>query len=172
MLSNFQLEDLCRYYGVPLNNVVMKNELPTDFTEGNFIINLESAPLGGSHWVSLRVDGNNAMYFDSFAGPPVQEAVEMVKEKHGTHLGFNNAVIQDYKSSNCGYYAFAFLFYTTKSKLPIYKAGKEFIERFQPNTLKNDHILAETLVELAKTSGKPINRLLKRLCKERIVRIM
>jgi len=50
MLTNYDLENLCQYYNVPLVGCFMKNELPKKYTKGNYIINLESAPSGGSHW--------------------------------------------------------------------------------------------------------------------------
>jgi hypothetical protein len=169
MLTNFQLEDLCRYYAVPLVGCFMKNELPKAYKEGNYIINLDSAPSVGDHWVSMRIKNKQGMYCDSFAGPPVEEAVYFVRQEKGTHLGYNNSVIQDFKSKNCGYYSFCFLLYTSKSTKPLYVAASEYISLFKDNTLDNDKILADTLCELIAKSGKKMHPLIQRLCKEKCV---
>jgi hypothetical protein len=167
MLTNYDLENLCQYYNVPLVGCFMKNELPKKYTKGNYIINLESAPSGGSHWTSCIVQDKNAMYCDSFGGPPVEEMVDMIRSKKGTHLGYNNVVVQNMSSKNCGYYSLCFLLYVTKSPLPLYKAANEYINHFVGNTLENDSILAELLTTL--TSSKPQHRLIKRLCREKCV---
>jgi hypothetical protein len=140
MLTNFQLEDLCRYYAVPLVGCFMKNELPKAYKEGNYIINLESAPSVGSHWVAMRIQNKEAMYCDSFAGPPVEEAINFVRQKKGSHLAYNNSVIQDFKSNNCGYYSFCFLLFVTNSRKPLYVASNEYISLFKDNTLDNESL--------------------------------
>ena len=43
MLTNFDIENICDYYDIPLLGVVMKDDLATKVTDGNFIINLESS---------------------------------------------------------------------------------------------------------------------------------
>ena len=39
MLTNFDIENICGYYEIPLLGVVMKDDLPTKVTDGNFVIN-------------------------------------------------------------------------------------------------------------------------------------
>ena len=43
MLTNFDIENICQYYEIPLLGVVMKDELPKKVLDGNFVINLESS---------------------------------------------------------------------------------------------------------------------------------
>ena len=110
MLSNFDLERLAKFYKLPLVSICMKNELPIKPTEGCYIVNMQSSSAGsGTHWVSLFFWKNICYYFDSFGASPPTEVVNFIKKKKGSHLLFNNFIIQDLKSSNCGYFALAFL---------------------------------------------------------------
>ena len=81
--------------------------------EGNYIINLESAPSCRSHWVAMRIPNKEAMHCNCFGGMLVEEAVNFVREKKGSHLAYDNSVIQDFKSNNCGYYSFCLLLFVT-----------------------------------------------------------
>ena len=55
MLSNFDIENICQYYEIPLLGVVMKDQMPKKVVDGNFIINLQSSvddygnPTKGNH---------------------------------------------------------------------------------------------------------------------------
>ena len=50
MLSNFQLENISKSYGLGVVCVCMKDELPDEPQNGNYIINLQSASQGsGTH---------------------------------------------------------------------------------------------------------------------------
>ena len=99
MLTNFDIETICQYYKIPLLGVVMKDDLPTKITDGNFIINLESSvdkngkPLEGSHWTALVVKGSQSFFFDSFGAYPSSEIVNYIKRRKGLHLVMNNVMI-------------------------------------------------------------------------------
>ena len=43
MLTNYDLEELCDVYNVPLRGIYMKDMLPRKIQNGNYIINLESS---------------------------------------------------------------------------------------------------------------------------------
>ena len=43
MLTNFDIENICQSYEIPVLGVLMKDDLPNKVTDGNFIINLESS---------------------------------------------------------------------------------------------------------------------------------
>ena len=68
MLTNFDIENICQYYEIPLLGVVMKDELPRKVTDGNFVINLESSVdengvVGrGTQWLALVVKGSQAFF--------------------------------------------------------------------------------------------------------------
>jgi len=172
MLTNFQLEDMCKYYNVPLLGVVMKNELPTTVKDGNYILNLQSAPEGGSHWFPLTINGKESFIMDSFGAPPVLEVEKYVKRRKGCRLGYNNQIVQDMNSNNCGYYSFGFLLYlknNLKTNQSIYGCADEYIRNFVDDTRKNDAILAKLILSNL-PKDKPIHKLIKRLCKEKYVK--
>jgi len=155
MLSNFDLERLAEFYNLPLVAITMKDELPATIKEGCYIINLQSSTAGqGSHWLGLFIHKNNAYYFDSFGGSPPLEVIKFVKTRKGCHLYYNNFIIQDLKSGNCGFYALAFLLwcysYILFSK-NMTNMFNDFVNSFVDDTKENDIILKEFF----KTSIKP-----------------
>ena len=112
MLTNYDLEELCEFYDVPLRGIYMKDMLPKQVQNGNYIINLESSNGGrnnGTHWTCLIVNNKNTMFYDPYGAPPSIEIRDFVKRRKNAHLGFNNWVVQDLKSENCGYFVLSFL---------------------------------------------------------------
>jgi hypothetical protein len=116
MINNFDLEKIAKFYRLPLVSICMKNELPNKPKEGCYIVNMQSSSAGsGTHWVAFFFFKNICYYFDSFGASSPLEIINFIKNKKGSHLYFNNFIIQDLKSSNCGYFALAFLLYVAKS---------------------------------------------------------
>ena len=147
MLSNFDLERLAEFYNLPLVAITMKDELPEKVEDGCYIINLQSSTSGnGTHWLGLFIHKNNAYYFDSYGAPPSVEIMKFVKKRKGCHMYYNNFIIQDLKSQNCGWYALAFLLwcysYVLFSK-DMKNMFNEFVKSFVDDTKENDKILKE-----------------------------
>ena len=64
-LTNFEISEY--YKNEPrFNGVYSRNNLPTTIKKGAYIINLDEYEHTGTHWVSLFVKTNEAIYFDSF----------------------------------------------------------------------------------------------------------
>jgi hypothetical protein len=144
MITNFDLEKLARFYKLPLVSVCMKNELPPEPKEGCYIVNMQSSSAGsGTHWVAFFFFKNICYYFDSFGASPPLEIINFIKKKKGSHLLFNNFIIQNIKSSNCGYFALAFLLYmyANRQKSNLKEVFNEFVNNFADDTTKNDDIL-------------------------------
>jgi hypothetical protein len=162
MLTNYDLEDICDSYNIKLNDICMKDDLPARLTDGNYIINLQSSIIGnGTHWLALNVKGKQCFFFDSFGAPPSIEIREFVKKRKGSHLAYNNWIIQDLKSENCGYFCVSFLLHIQKHfKQDLYEAANDYINKFQDDTSKNDNILKDTFRQMTK---KGIPLLIKRL---------
>ena len=164
MLTNFDLEEICRYYHVPLVTCTMKDELPVKIKDGNYIINLQSSKEGdGTHWTALIIRNDIALYFDSFGAPPSTEIIDFVKMRKHIHLAFNNEIIQDLTSSNCGYYCLALILYVKHHRsIPLVQAAENFTRLFMDDTKKNDGILREFFKNITKNDPpKPILKLMK-----------
>ena len=72
-----------------------------------YVINLYDKNSKGTHWVSLFIDRNIAVYCDSFGIEYIpQEVLNKIKDKSITHNIFR---IQDYGSIMCGLYCIAFI---------------------------------------------------------------
>ena len=71
-LTNFQIQNICNQVGIKLNGIYMKDELSSNISNGNYIINLQNHNQAGSHWVCFLKSKNNIYWFDSFGCPPTQ----------------------------------------------------------------------------------------------------
>ena len=166
MLTNIDLEQLCHHYGVPLQVCCMRNELPDKIKDGHYIINLDSSNhSSGTHWTALTIHGKEAAYFDSFGALPCVELIAFCKKRHGMKMVFNNWVIQDLDSDNCGSFCLALLLFLKRHpERPLFNAFNWFVNGFSGNTKENDSILASFFKETPSKGGipKPIQRLIKK----------
>ena len=64
-LTNIEIREY--YKNEPrFNGVYSRNNLPNEIKKGAYVINLDEYENTGTHWVSLFVRTNEAIYFDSF----------------------------------------------------------------------------------------------------------
>ena len=145
MLTNFDLEKICKESHIQLNGVYMKDQLPKTVQNGNYIINLQSSNGGknsGTHWTALIIHDQNAFFYDSFGAAPSKEIRLFIKRRKGCHLGFNNWIIQDIHSESCGWYCLALLKNIQHSgKKDLYQAANDFLNEYVNDTKQNDLIL-------------------------------
>ena len=90
-----------------------KNNLPR-IKDGVYAINLNDKKHKRSHWVSLFIDKNTAVQFDSFGIEYIpQEVLSKIKDASITH---NICRIQDNESIMCGFYCITFTEYMLPGK--------------------------------------------------------
>ena len=137
--NDIQLKEYAEKMGLPLNNILMRDEMNHLNEDGFYIINLDNSNGNGTHWTSLFYHPLNSYYFDSYGFVPPLE----VEKKIRPYI-YNDADIQDFNSEACGYYALAFIkFLYDKSNKEV--AFKEFLRLFKSNTKENDDILKKYL---------------------------
>lgn len=137
--SDIQLKEYAEKMGLPLNNILMRDEMNELKKDGFYIINLDDSNGNGTHWTSLYFHPLNSYYFDSYGFVPPLEVEQKIKP----YL-YNDADIQDFNSKACGYYALAFIkFLYDKTNKEV--AFKEFLRQFKNNTKENDNILQKYL---------------------------
>lgn len=137
--SDTQLKEYAKKMGLPLNNILMRDEMNELKDDGFYIINLDNKHGNGTHWTSLYFHPLHSYYFDSYGFVPPLEVEEKIKP-----YKYNDADIQDFNSEACGYYALAFIkFLYDKSNKEV--AFKEFLRLFKSNTKENDNILEKYL---------------------------
>ena len=144
-ISNFDLVKLAKSHNVQLelNEIIMADELVNIASKRNMnlIINLQDSSQNGSHWVCLIIKGKNAFYFDSFGAKPDTYVTQYCRQ-NGLRLGYNNYIIQDLSSTECGVFCIALLKYlANNNKKELYKTSDEFIDIFNNNTKDNDKLL-------------------------------
>ena len=103
------------------------------------MINLDDKNSKGTHWVSLFIDKNTAIYFDFFGIEYIpQEVLNKIKDKSITRNIFR---IQDNESIMCGFYSIAFIEYMLPGKTLL-----DYTNLFSPNDYKkNDKIIYKFL---------------------------
>jgi hypothetical protein len=163
-LSNYEIESIAEHYGFPLKDCCMKDELQGSPKNGYYIINLESSTQGdGTHWTLLIVQPELALFFDSFGAPPSTEIIDFVKKRRGIHMAFNNEIIQDIDSSNCGFFCLYFIWYIEHCRKPLIKAANDFTDLFSEDTKRNDGILKQLFRHIPdRYPPKPVWKLLRK----------
>ena len=143
-LSNFDIIDIIKDLKLDhcFGGVYSKDQLPKDLMRTKFyIVNMQDHDEGnGTHWVVFYHNNPlTSIYFDSFGFvAPIQ-----VENRINPYI-FNDADVQDYNSSACGYFCIAFIkfLYNKQDKQEAYKG---FLKLFKLDTLQNDKILQELI---------------------------
>ena len=137
--NDLQLKEYAEKMGLPLLNILMRDEMDEINKDGFYIINLDNSNGTGTHWTSLFYHPLNSYYFDSYGFVAPLEVEQKIKP-----YKYNDSEIQDFNSKACGYFALAFIkFLNDKTNKEV--AFKEFLRLFKDNTKKNDDILKKYL---------------------------
>ena len=134
-----------------LNGVHSRNNLPKTIKKGAYIITLGEYENTGTHWITLFVKTNEAIYFDSFG-------IEHIPKEINKFIGNKNMIsnifrIQAYNSIMCGYFCKEFINYMLEGKTLL-----DYTNLFSPNDFKkDDRVLKEYLkmnniIELSDTA--------------------
>lgn len=120
MISNFDIEKLCKKMDLPLVGVFSKDELPKDRIVGSYYINMQNHDDGdGTHWTLAKIYDENdrddnvrrihkkkskygALYFDPFGVDMPKEVAEFLSPFKP--IPYNNRQIQSINTSECGWY--------------------------------------------------------------------
>ena len=95
------------------------------------MINLDDKNSKGTHWVSLFIDRNTDVYFDSFGFEYIPlKVLNKIRDKSVTHNIFR---IQDNESIMCGFYCIAFIEYMLAGKTLL-----DYTNLFSPNDYKKN----------------------------------
>ena len=106
-LSNIEITKSFNYKP-RFNSVYSKNNLPR-IKDRVYVINLHDNQSKGTHWVSLFIDRNTAVYFDSVGTEYIpQDVLNKIKDQSITHNIFR---IQSNDSVGCRFYCIAFIEY-------------------------------------------------------------
>lgn len=142
ILSNIDIEKLCKKMKVPLIQVDCKDKLPKKLKDGCFVINLANSNQTGTHWTAFVIEKKTktCSYFDSFGAPPPQEVLKYaIKCKH---IFYDTRVIQDIKADTCGWYCVAFLHFMSYHSGSLADKMEIFNQMFDKEQLqKNNSVL-------------------------------
>lgn len=145
MLTNLELIDLCRAYGIMLNGIFLRDQVPRVYREGFYIWNLDDSQLDkeyGTHWTCSISDGDECVYFDSYGAPPPNEVKRFIKTKY-RQFGMNAWIIQSLKSTLCGWFCLALAIFAKMHRRKYNSLShcvNDFINMFDSND-KSDDVL-------------------------------
>ena len=143
-LSNFELMDIIKDMKLDYHfgGVYSKDQLPKELIREKFyIVNLQDHDEGsGTHWTVFYYNKPlTSIYFDSYGFIAPLDVENSIKP-----YIYNNAEIQDFDASSCGYFCIAFIKFL-HNKENKQEAYKTFLKLFKLQTLKNDKILHNML---------------------------
>ena len=142
-LTNIEINEY--YKNEPrFNGVYSRNNLPNKIKKVAYVINLDEYENTGTHWVSLFVKTNEAIYFDSFGVEHIHKEInKFIRSKElGSVVGNSDIKsnifrIQAYDSIMCEYFCIEFINYMIKGKTLLV-----YTNLFSPNEFKkNDRII-------------------------------
>lgn len=123
ILTNFDIEDICKVLRIPLNGIPMKDEVHK-LKKGCYIMNLDDNNSSGSHWVAFIITDYYVLYCDSFGMAPPEQVYQLfLKTKKDIFV--NQRQYQDMNSVLCGYFAVYFLYSM------IYMKGKNMLDKYE-----------------------------------------
>jgi hypothetical protein len=138
-LTDIDIKNFANRYKLPLENILMRDEIKNHLKVGFYVINLDTSDDEGTHWTVCYAHPLKSYYFDSYGFVPPLELEQKIKP-----YIYNDKDIQDWNSEACGWYCIAFIkFLCDKMDKDI--AYKEFLKLFSNNTKENDKILKEYL---------------------------
>ena len=95
------------------NGIFSRNNL-SRIKDGPYVINLDDKNSKATHWVSLFINRNTVVYFDSFGIEYIpQEVLNKIRDKSITHNIFS---IQNNDSIICRFYCIDFIAYMLAGK--------------------------------------------------------
>ena len=127
VLSNYDIQTICKQHNIRINGIVYKNELPGTLQKGWFIYLIRNGYDNSGHWCCFRI-GKPCLYFDSFG----TRATEELERRLGNDYVYNHNKIQHLNSSSCGWYCMMIIQQCEKHG-NTGDAFKEALSRFVPD---------------------------------------
>lgn len=118
LLSDFDLNFYGQLLGIKIHAILQKDKFNSikKLKQGAYIINLQSSTRGnGSHWTSLIIYSQFAVYFDSYGlsiPQPLLSAILRTNSK--MKIIYSTDTIQSNTSIFCGWFCLFFLYFFLK----------------------------------------------------------
>ncbi len=149
MITDTDLYKIAKERQIPLIEVFMKDEPPSQIFHGGYIINLQDAAQeeGGTHFCALYIPThqNVVCYMDSFGFPPSESTLKWLKTTAARtfSLVYNKKQIQNIHSGGCGIYSLFFIDYMSRQPRfrPVQECMDAFQKLFDDDTSQNLRIL-------------------------------
>ncbi len=151
-MKEISSDDLDRIFATSKNygGTFSKDNLPP-LQSKFYVINMSNHNEEGTHWVCvINTKPKQCIYFDSFGMPMPEEVLERMKATKKA-VCYSDLDIQDFNSSNCGYYCIAMI-----QQIEQGKSYSEAINSFHHNTKKNEQAIIKYSVQNGIKAGGSI----------------
>ena len=114
LLSNIDLTFLSKLFKISSLNGILSKDLfaKTSPKLGCYIVNLDDAIGGGTHWTGLIITKDMAIYYDSFGAPAPNSIISFVRRYNANiKIIYSIDQIQHMDSVYCGYFVVYFLYF-------------------------------------------------------------
>jgi hypothetical protein len=153
MQTNYDLLDKLNTLKIPINGIYNKDQfLNLNPQQGFYIINLDDdkdsngIDKEGTHWTTLLIENNKAVYFDSFGFPPPRQ-IDIFLQKYKPYM-ISQKQIQNVETIICGSYVLYFIWFMYKNRKAIFSLKnrfERFLNVFSDEPKKNREILQNKL---------------------------
>lgn len=132
ILSDKHIRFICKNLQLKIL-VIAKDELYTTkfIRNGLYILNLADrhSITNGTHWTTLIIRGNDAIYFDSMGEVYPIDVCDFCN-KHKLNLIRTHLQIQTLDTVSCGWYCIFFLYYMLHNKNNVHECIRTFCKLF------------------------------------------
>ena len=140
ILSNYDIINLANHLNMPLVGVFAQDQLSKKKMKGLFVVNLDDAASGGSHWVAFANQDKNTWYYDSFGAPPPIDVDQYIKVTTGKkRYPINKIQTQALEATYCGWFAIVALYCISNTHGTVSKRMKAFNDWLNDSDLKNNY---------------------------------
>ena len=137
-LTNFEImkyhENESRF-----NGVYSRDNLPNKIKDGTYVINLDEYSDIGTHWITLYLNNNDIIYFDSFGVEHITKEIKAFINRPSSSAFQNRNIktnifrTQAYDSIMHGYFCIGFINFMFRGK-----SLAEYTNLFSPNDFKKN----------------------------------
>lgn len=135
--SNYDLMKFLKTHNLNINSICYKNDLPNILIKGWYIVNMENRDEDseGTHWICFY-KGESINFYIDFFGVIAPLIIEKLLNKYC----YNSKVIQNFKSSSCGWFCISAIYYFNNKDVNIIKFNN-YIDIWSDDTEKNEKLL-------------------------------
>ena len=135
-LTNSSISEWCLKYNIPLQGMLMREDVKKTIKPGLWLVNLDDRDGLGTHWCGL-LHGDRSFYFDPLGMSPPEEVVQLKP------ITYNTTQIQNELTVTCGYFVCVWFKFMHEYPTPVSGFQALLYDLFGSDTMQNEEILKQ-----------------------------